>query len=113
MWIDRLVALRHDRGKQWAAVFLAIVIAFAVRLAIPVSLVFATFYPAVIFSALVAGRPGAAVCTLTTALLGWYFFMDPIYSFEWQSLSNALDVVFYIGVSMICAELVEATAKAV
>jgi two-component sensor histidine kinase len=113
MWIDRLVALRHERGKRWVAVLVAIVVAFAVRLAMPVNLVFATFYPAVIFSALVAGRAGAAACTLTTALLGWYFFMEPVYSFDLQSLSNALDVVFYIGISMICAELAEATAKAV
>jgi two-component sensor histidine kinase len=113
MWIDRLVALRHDRGRRWGAVLLAIVIAFAVRLAMPINLVFATFYPAVIFSALVAGRAGAFVCTLITAVLGLYFFMKPVYSFELESFSNALDLVFYIGISTICAELAEATARAV
>jgi two-component sensor histidine kinase len=113
MWIDRLVSLRREKSNRWVAVVLAIVIAFAVRLAIPVSLVFATFYPAVIFSALVAGRAGAAVCTVTTALLAWYFFMKPIYSLELQSFSSALDVILFLGISIICAELAEATASAV
>src|SRR5665213_3718401 len=81
--------LRPASPAAFAFAFLCVAAAIALRLAVDLialnATAFATFYPAVVVSALVCGVAGGAFATLLSGLAAWWFFLPP--RFEWLPLS--------------------------
>lgn len=54
------------------------------------------FFPAAFFSAWIGGLVGGAGATLISALLVWYFFIPPVFSFALKEPSAAYSVVVFV-----------------
>ncbi len=54
------------------------------------------FFPAVFFSAWIGGLAGGLAATLISALLVWYFFIPPIFSFAMENLSAAYSMLVFV-----------------
>lgn len=54
------------------------------------------FFPAAFFSAWVGGLVGGLIATMISALLVWYFFMPPTFTFGLQDLSADFSMVVFV-----------------
>jgi PAS domain S-box-containing protein len=85
------------------------VVAVLLRLALTPYLVgaqFITFFPAVVLSAYLFGlRPGLLVALLC-GVAGWYLFVEPVYSFEVQNVSDIGTLTTYFATAAAIAILV-------
>jgi K+-sensing histidine kinase KdpD len=86
MRLRRYILRRSERGyiRSIGLALFCVAIAFLVRLALsplgaPVP--FATFFPAVLFAAVAAGRTAGVTAIVLSLLAGWWAFTEPIYSF--------------------------------
>jgi K+-sensing histidine kinase KdpD len=83
------------RLKPWslaalviAMAALAVAVALRVVLAeLGISLYFATFLPAILLTALLAGVPAAAFSTVSSVVIVWWAFIPPV--FEFSALTRA------------------------
>jgi PAS domain S-box-containing protein len=105
MWIDRrLLRLRQHRALGVAASALFVGAAIAIRVAAPPFPPFLTFFPAVVLSAFVGGRPGGLLALAATGS-AVPFFLEPEFRLPshwgWAQLvayfATAGLVVFIVG----------------
>jgi len=96
-FLERL-PLAEDRPLVgYAAALLAAAAAFALRLALvlPGGFPFATFFPAVTVVAFLFGARAGVLTAVISGLLGVYFFLEPVHSFELDAAS-AVAVATYL-----------------
>jgi two-component sensor histidine kinase len=60
------------------------------------SLIFATYYPAVLAAGLLAGLPAGIIVTVSALLTGWWAFMPPQFTFFPLVWSQRLDLATYL-----------------
>jgi two-component sensor histidine kinase len=103
-WVARLrrEGLRPNSVEAYAFAVLSILIATIVREVVKASgaqglTLFATFYPAVLLSMLVAGKRSGILAAALGGLAGYYFFMPPLYEFVRLDKSDALNLMLYGG----------------
>ena len=60
------------------------------------SLIFATYYPAVLAAGLLAGLPAGIIVTVSALLTGWWAFMPPQFVFFPLAWSQRLDMATYL-----------------
>jgi K+-sensing histidine kinase KdpD len=81
------------RPWSWAALLVALAAlaaAIAMRMVLAefgISLYFATFLPAILVTALLAGVPAAAFTSLAAVVIVWWAFIPPV--FEFSALTRA------------------------
>lgn len=71
------------------------------------SLIFATYYPAVLAAGLLAGLPGGIIVTVSGLLTGWWAFMPPHFAFfplEWSQLLDLATFLFSCGCILLVTE---------
>jgi len=110
MRIDRMPRLgdlfRENPFMGWALALGACALALAVRWGLagvlPPGFPFLTFFPAVIFTAFVAGTGPGVLCAMLSGLAAWYFFIPPFDSFALSAASGwALGFyAFIVGVDI-------------
>lgn len=98
------------RPNSFAAyVFAAICVALAtlIRLAVAdrVTLLFPTYYVAVLVVSLVGGFRVALVAILLSVLAAWWFFMPPTFELGPLSPTAAVNMVFFLGMSLAIAAM--------
>ncbi|MCK9208364.1 MAG: DUF4118 domain-containing protein, partial [Salinivirgaceae bacterium] len=54
------------------------------------------FYPAVFFSARIAGLKGGIASTLFSTLIVWYFFIPPMFSLQMENTNNLFSIIVFI-----------------
>ena len=77
-----LAALLVALGALAAAIAIRVVLA-----ELGMSLYFATFLPAILFTALLAGVPAAAFASVSSVVIVWWAFIPPM--FEFSALTRA------------------------
>ncbi len=99
--LNTLFRLRKSVGLGLVFAVAAFVAALVVRMAIgdrlPPGYPYLTFFPAVIITTVLAGLWPGIVTAVLSGLAAWYFFIEPLNSFEVTS-STALALGFYIVV---------------
>jgi two-component sensor histidine kinase len=80
-----------------ALVAVAAAIRYALTLIDPRILLFASFFPAILLSALLYGSGPAVFALLLSTLTVWFLFMPPYFSFEIQSLAQGINLVFFLA----------------
>jgi two-component sensor histidine kinase len=93
------------RPYSWTALLIVIVcLALAALLRVVFSglgltALFPTFYPAVLFSALVAGTPAGVAAIFGSMLIVWWAFIPPLYSFGALSGDEAANLALFAASS--------------
>ena len=64
---------------------------------------FITFFPAVMIAAYLCGTRAGLLTTVLCALAGWYFFLEPFYSFAITRPAEAIALASFLVVSTILA----------
>jgi len=72
-----LAALLVALGALAAAIAIRVVLA-----ELGMSLYFATFLPAILFTALLAGVPAAAFASVSSVVIVWWAFIPPVFEFS-------------------------------
>jgi len=72
-----LAALLVALGALAAAIAIRVVLA-----ELGMSLYFATFLPAILFTALLAGVPAAAFASVSSVVIVWWAFIQPVFEFS-------------------------------
>jgi K+-sensing histidine kinase KdpD len=84
-FIDRALRMRHTPGAGYGVAILTVLAATGLRWVVGGQLMagvpFITFYPAIILSALLGGYRAGALATVLSAMLAWYLFLPPAFSF--------------------------------
>jgi two-component sensor histidine kinase len=62
---------------------------------------FATYYPAVLFAALVGGWVAGMVTLLLSATFAWWAFLPPYFSFGGRSPDDVIDTILFTAASLI------------
>jgi two-component system, sensor histidine kinase PdtaS len=83
--ISRLPAWPHSPVCAYAfglaAFALGLLVRYQLNGALPVGFPFISFFPAIVFTAFVAGLGPAMLVTTLSMLAAWYLFVPPVYSF--------------------------------
>jgi two-component sensor histidine kinase len=94
-----------DRGTQphWIRAIGVIVVCFTVALALQMifrmaggSLVFATYYPAVLAAGLVGGLPAGIIVAVAALFTGWWTFIAPQFAFFPLDWTRQVDIATYL-----------------
>ena len=64
-------------------------------------LVWLLFYPTVFFCSVLTGLEGGIVSTVLAAVLGWYFFQPPRYSFHALSPTQAVSIIAFVATGIL------------
>jgi two-component sensor histidine kinase len=108
-----LAKLGRWRAENEAGVLKAIVVALgsvliatAVRLALaalvgPGVIAFATYYPAVLLSTLWVGSASGLLALSVGGVVGWYAFVQPIYSFEIKEPATLVSLALYLASALV------------
>jgi two-component sensor histidine kinase len=98
----------NDRGvlKTIVVALGSVLIATAVRLALaalvgPGVIAFATYYPAVLLSTLWAGSASGLLALSVGGVVGWYAFVQPIYSFEIKEPATLVSLALYLASALV------------
>src|SRR5580698_495655 len=89
------------RPYSFAAVVLAlacVVVATILRIAVSwlgVSLLFATYFPAVMVAALLAGTPAGILAIIGAIFVAWWAFIPPFYAFEPLTLEDIANISLF------------------
>lgn len=113
--MQRFWELRHNPVAGYAFAVLAAFLAYAVRAkadgVLPPGFPFLTFFPAVIVTAFVAGLGPGILCGILSGLASWYFFVNPIGSFELNP-SSAFAMGFYVFIVAVDLAIIHAMTVA-
>jgi two-component sensor histidine kinase len=79
----------------------SVLLATLVRLALgalvgPGVIAFAAYYPAVLLSTLWSGTGSGLFALFGAGVIGWYAFLPPVYSFEFEEASTAVSLALYL-----------------
>jgi K+-sensing histidine kinase KdpD len=69
---------------------------------------YVVFFPAIFFSAFLLGRGGGGVCTMASAVLAVYLFVEPRGSLGPLAIVDALSLSIFIGVGLLATFIIEA-----
>ena len=90
------------RPWSWAALSVAVaalVTAIALRVVLAefgMSLYFATFLPAILVTALLAGVPAAAFTGLSSAFIVWWAFLPPVFEFTMPTRAELHAITLFL-----------------
>jgi len=62
---------------------------------------FATFYPAVLFSALIGGAYAGMLTLVLSAIFAWWAFLPPYFSLSAPTPGEAADLILFVGASLV------------
>ena len=80
------------------SVVLATVVRFALGALVgPGVIAFATYYPAILLSTLWAGSVSGLLALTVGGVVGWYAFMQPVYTFELKEPATAVSLALYVA----------------
>jgi len=100
-WLSALVRRGIAPRSVWAFVFALVCVAAATLLRLAIAIVapgaipFATFFPAVLIAALIAGTPAGIVATFVSALAGWYLFVPPRFSLAHTQQADVVSLALF------------------
>lgn len=94
-----------------AVTLLAFTIRWAFDAQLPPGFPYVTFFPALVFTAFVAGIWPGILSAFLGMMLSWYFFIPPVHSFELNS-NTATALVFYVAVAGIDIALMKLALNA-
>jgi PAS domain S-box-containing protein len=108
-----------DLRRSWAARYGTVVVAVGVTLLLQLLLTswfggnpnlspFMTFFVAVIVASWFGGLGMGLLATALSALLSWYFFLSPQYSFEINAFEQGLRLIVFVLEGVVISALVEA-----
>jgi two-component sensor histidine kinase len=96
---------------RWAASSGLVLLAFAVRYAVlgerPTA-PYLTFFPAIVISAVLFGRGSGIWATIISAVLGVYFFVEPVHSFAILDTDTAVGLGLFVVSGFAIAAITEA-----
>jgi PAS domain S-box-containing protein len=70
------------------------------------------FYPAVFFSSWIGGLPSGVMATVASAVLVWWFFIPPEYSFAVETPQSLLSIAIFTGMGVLFSVFHERLRKA-
>lgn len=112
-FIERAVRLRRNRVAVYGIVALALVVATFMRWAVTGEIVagpFVTYYPAIIIATLIGGFWRGILTMAAAAVVGWYLFLPP--DFSWilteQSATSLLLFVFLASLDVTIVAMLNA-----
>jgi PAS domain-containing protein len=108
-----------DLRRSWAARYGTVVVAVGLTLLLQLLLAswfgfppnlspFMTFFVAVIVASWFGGLGMGLLATALSALLSWYFFLSPQYSFAINTLEQGLRLILFVLEGVVISALVEA-----
>jgi two-component sensor histidine kinase len=106
--ISQLLLALHRSPPAMAWVWTAALVGVAFMIRLPMQpvlgggLAYSAFYPAVILAAYVFGRGPAVGATVVAAMLGFWCFVEPIFS--WKAAPNTFAGLLFFGVT--CAVII-------
>jgi K+-sensing histidine kinase KdpD len=86
-----LAALLVALGAIAAAIAIRVVLA-----ELGMSLYFATFLPAILFTALLAGVPAAAFASVSSVVIVWWAFIPPVFEFSMLTRAELHAVTLFL-----------------
>lgn len=86
-WVHQLsrASIKRQGVLPWSVALLLFSISLEARLVLPpvlIGLAFITFYPAIVVTTLICGWRQGVLVVFLSVLAGWYFFLEPINSFQ-------------------------------
>ncbi|MFO1089698.1 MAG: DUF4118 domain-containing protein [Hyphomicrobiales bacterium] len=110
-FVERVIGWRQRPAAAWFFAIVGVLAAFLIRAVLPTKLLFATFFPAVMFAALVAGPVAGTVAALLSTLIAWYVFKAPAFTFAISAPSDLVDFATFLATSGILILLSEKLAR--
>jgi PAS domain S-box-containing protein len=112
-----------DSRRLWAARYGTVIIAVGLSLLLQLLLAswfggnphlgpFMTFFVAVMVASWFGGLGMGLMATALSALLSWYFFLSPQYSFALNTLEQGLRLILFVLEGIVISALVEAMHRA-
>lgn len=89
----------------------ALVLRFWLADSLPSGFPFLTFFPAILFAALIGGIGPGSLCAALSISASWFFFIPPYYSFQLNSAS-AIAVAFFSFIAAVDIYVIDLVVKA-
>ena len=102
-------------AARWAATAAVVGVAWGVRYLMYGATAeepFLLFFPAIILSAMFFDRGSGFLATILSALLAIYFFIVPVYSFEFERGADVFNIVIFGAVGLFLSALIESLQEA-
>lgn len=96
----RLPAFFHGSFLRPVAAWLLPIAAFLLQWTFwerPTSHTWLLFYPAVLLATLLGGSNAGIGATILSALLVWYFFLPPLYSWELEDFASSISILIFVA----------------
>jgi PAS domain S-box-containing protein len=101
-WLEWVLKVRRNRPAAYAVAIAVVAAALGLRVAVApyvgAHVPFSTFYPAVAVAALVGGVGPAVLATMLSALVAWYGFLPPEFSWSLEPKAD-VEILLFLAVN--------------